>query len=232
MKKVIYTVLFIFTMTSISAQAQTSFDEDMTALHGQIFKTCALIKSKIGHDDSKTLKSLAELKTQIAKLENEYVKNPPKEYAKDPMFASYFYQLKDVVDILSERVKRSDYKSATMNCSGFCKTFNKMHIINGTLDLTDVMFMWYSQISMTNFMINAGNTKGATMNVKKIPAIYRMVIDQKNKKNCDEFNKQFESLDKTYQLWITAVKTNNFEEAKKQAKVFGAAFPMVFKNSL
>ena len=230
MKKVIYAVLFVFALGSL--QAQTSFDKDMTKLHGDIFKTCGMIKSKEAKDSKQIIKSLANLKQEISALQKEYVKNTPKEYAKDPLFGSYFYQMKDVVDILSERVKREDYKAATMNCSGFCKTFNKMHIINGTLDLTDVMFMWYSQISMTNFMINAGNTKGATMNVKKIPAIYKMVINQKNKKNNDEFNKQFESLDKTYQLWITAVETNNFEEVKKQAKIFGAAFSMVFKKSL
>lgn len=231
MKKMIYTVLFMFAVSSISL-AQTYFDKDMTKLHGDIFKTCGMIKSKDKKDSQQILKSLDSLKQEISTLQKEYVKNTPKEYAKDPMFGSYFYQMKDVADILSERVKREDYKAAIMNCSGFCKTFNKMHMINRTLDLTDVMFMWTMQVSMTNFMINAGNTKGAEMNVKKIPGIHKMVIAQKNKKNSDEFNKQFDSLDKTYQLWIKAVESKNFDEAQKQAKVFGAAFPMVFKNSL
>ncbi len=231
MKKLIYTVLFIFALSSIST-AQTSFDKDMTKLHNDIFKSCGMIKSKEAKDNAKILKSLAGLKDEISALQKKYVKYTPKEYAKDPLFASYFFQLKDVADILSERVKRSDYKAAVMNCSGFCKTFNKMHMINGTLDLTDVMFMWNMQITMTNFMINAGNTKGAAMSAKKIPALHNMVIAKKEKKNSPEFNILFKSLDKNYQTWLKAVDNKNFKEAKKQAKTFNAAFPMVFKKSL
>ncbi len=227
----IYIVLFIFALSNISI-AQKSFDKDMTKLHGDIFKSCGMIKSKKAKDNVKILKSLDGLKEEISSLQKLYVKNTPKEYAKDPMFASYFFQLKDVVDILSERVKRSDYKAAIMNCSGFCKTFNKMHMINGTLDLTDVMFMWNMQISITNFMINAGNTKGAIMNIKKIPAIYNMVIAKQKQKNDAEFNTEFIALDKSYQAWIKAVENQNFKESQKQAKAFNAAFPMVFKHSL
>ena len=191
-----------------------------------------MIKSKGAKDNAKILNSLAALKEEISKLQAEYVKNPPKEYVKDPLFASYFFQMKDVADILSERVSRNDYKAAVMNCSGFCKTFNKMHMINGTLDLTDVMFMWYSQISMTNFMINAGNTKGASMNAKKIPGLYKMVLAQKNKKNSSAFNEEFKKLDKSYQVWIKAVENNNFKDAQSEAKTFNSIFPLVFKSSL
>ena len=231
MKKMIYTTLFLFAISSLSL-AQTSFNKDMTKLHRDIFKTCGLIKSKEAKDNTKILKSLAGLKTEISALQQKYVKAPPVEYAKDPMFASYFLQFKDVANILSERVNRSNYKAAVMNCSGFCKTFNKMHMINGTLDLTDVMFMWYSQISMTNFMINAENTKGAAMNAKRIPGLYNMVIAQKTKKNSTEFNNAFSDLDKDYQLWIKAVDSKNYKEVQKQANAINAVFPMVFKGSL
>ncbi len=231
MKKVIYTMLFLFATSSISL-AQSSFDKDMTKLHSDIFKSCGMIKSKGAKDNAKILNSLAALKEEITKLQTEYVKNPPKEYAKDPLFASYFFQMKDVADILSERVSRNDYKAAVMNCSGFCKTFNKMHMINGTLDLTDVMFMWYSQISMTNFMINAGNTKGASMNAKKIPGLYKMVLTQKSKKNSSAFNEEFKKLDKSYRVWIKAVENNNFKDAQSEAKTFNSIFPLVFKSSL
>lgn len=230
MKKVIYAVLFVFALGSL--QAQTSFDRDMTKLHGDIFKTCGMIKSKEAKDSKQIIKSLANLKQEISALQKEYVKNTPKEYVKDPLFGSYFYQMKDVVDILSERVKREDYKAATMNCSGFCKTFNKMHMINGTLDLTDVMFMWKMQITLTNYMITAENYKGVTMNVKKIPGIYKMVIGQKTKKNNADFNKQFAPLDAAYQKWIKAVESKDYKTALEQAKIFDAAFSMVFKISL
>jgi hypothetical protein len=232
MKKVMYAVLFIFAITSLKTQAQSTFDRDMTDLHSQIFKTCGIIKSKTKHNDKVTLKSLAELKDQITKLEKEYVNNPPKEYANDPLFGSYFYQLKDVVDILSERIKRGDYKSAIMNCSGFCKTFNKMHMINGTLDLTDAMFMWNMQITMTNYMINAKNYKGASMSVNKVPGLYKMVIGLKNKKNSADFNKQFAPLDAIYQKWLKAIQSKDYKASSEQAKAFSAAFPMIFKSSL
>jgi len=225
-------MFFLFTLSNVNINAQTSFDKDMTKLHGDIFKTCGMIKSKGIKDDVKILQSLGNLKTEISALQKKYIKNTPREYAKDPMFASYFFQLNDVANILSERVKRGDYKAAILNCSGFCKTFGKMHMINGTLDLTDVMFMWYSQISMTKFMINAGNTNGAMINAKKIPGLYNMVLAQKNKKNDGQFNKEFIPLDHAYQAWIKAVNRKDFNEASKLAKNIDAIFPMVFKLSL
>ena len=232
MKQVIFTALLLIALSSISVKGQTSFDKDMTKFHKDIFKTCGMIKSKGPKNGAAILESLNGLKNEISVLQEKYLNKKPEEYAKDPMFASYFFQFNDVVNILSERVKRSDYKAAVMNCAGFCKTFNKMHMINGTLDLTDVMFMWYSQIKITNFMINAGNTKGATMNVKKIPALYKMVIAQKNRKNSEEFNALFADLDKIYQAWLGAVNGKNFTDAQKQAKAFDALFPKVFKGSL
>ena len=232
MKTLIYSVLFVFAFGNMNLQAQTSFEDDMTILHKNIFKTCALIKSKTGHDDAKTLESLANLEAQITTLQRKWIVNPPANYAKDPNFGAYFYMLKDVTETLSSKVEKSNYKAATLNCSHFCMTFNMMHAVNGTLDLTDVMFMWYMQVSMTNKMINAHNYKGANINVQKIPALYSKVIALKNKKNDDDFNNQFNHLDTLYQKWIKAVQAKDYKQALEQAAAIDATFPPIFKNSL
>ncbi len=210
----------------------SQFENDMKKLHGDIFKTCDMIKSEGEKDNKKILDSLAALKDEITELQAKYVKNPPEEYAKDPLFGSYFFQMKDIIDTLSERVSRNDYNAAAMNCPGFCMTFIKMHSINGTIDLTDVMFMWYQQISMTNFMINAGNTKGASMNAKKLPDLYKMVLGQKDKKNSSGFDEEFKKLDDSYNKWIKAIEENNFKVAQAEAGTLNTIFPPVFKMSL
>ena len=232
MKNLFYAALILFLTSSLNMQAQSSFEKDMTTLHKDVFKTCGMIKSKTGHDDAKTLESLAALKNEIGSLQKKYMAKRPENYANDPMFGFYFFKLKDVVDNLSERVKRSDYKSATMNCSQFCMTFNMMHTINGTLDLTDMMFMWKMQITMTNNMYNASNLKGADHNIKRIPKIYEKVEALKVKKGNTDFNKEFSKLEEQYKSWLKAFRSHDFELATKYYKEFDAAFPKVFKDSL
>jgi TolA-binding protein len=107
-----------------------------------------------------------------------------------------------------------------------------MHAINGTTDLTDVMFDWNMQISMTMFMVDAGNLNGAQMSIAKIPDAYKMAQKFVAKKADAEFDKSFAAIDTLYNEWVTAMNVKNYDKAKEVFKSFSASFPIVFKQSI
>lgn len=232
MNKLIFTVLFLFAMSTTGTQAQSAFDKAMTDLHKTAINTCGMIKSKDKHDDAKVLKSLQNFKELAALDQKKFVKSPPPEYAKDPLLSSYFMELDDIINALTTRVEKGNYKAATMNCSRICMVFYKMHLFNGQLELTDMMFMWTMQITFTQNMVNAGNYKGAKANIQKVSMLYKKVLGMKEKKNSSEFNNEFKSIDKLYNSWVKAFTAGNYKEAANQFKEFNAAFAKVFKDSL
>jgi len=227
MKTKILYVLMAFAFASISITAQT-FEEEMTTLHKNAIKTCGMIKAPGNHDNLKVLQALNNLKTEITTDEIKYVKNPPAEYAKNPLLKSYFEELDDIIDALKVRVQHNNYAKATMNCSRICMVFNKMHMNNGTLDLTDMMFSWNMQMTMTMNMLNAGNTDGAYKNLNKVNMVYNKMLMLKNKKNSEPFTANFVKVDKSYKEWKSAMDNKNVEEATKKFgsfnKIFGKAF--------
>jgi len=227
MKTKILLTLIAFAFASISITAQT-FQDEMTTLHKNAVKTCGMIKAPGNHDNVKVLKALNNLKTEIATNEAKYVKNPPAEYAKDPLLKSYFEELDDIVNALIERVKINNYARATMNCSRICMVFNKMHMNNNTFDLTDMMFSWKMQMTMTMNMLNAGNSVSAYKNLHKVDMAYNKMLQLKNTKNNDVFIAEFNKVDNLYKDWSSAMMSKNENVAKSNFaqfnKVFGKAF--------
>ena len=232
MKKSIFLSILLAAMVTISANAQTKFETAMRDLHLKAVNTCGMVKSKNGHDKDKIVASFNELKTMAQKIQKKYANNRPKAYKKDPLFASYFVQIMDIANHQIALVNEENYKVATMNCSQFCMTFRKMHAINGTTDLTDAMFNWTMQMSMTMFMVNAGNLNGAQMSVARVPSAYKMVQKFMAKKADADFNSSFEKIDPLYKEWITAMNAKNYDKAKEVFKSFNASFPKVFKQSI
>jgi len=231
MKTKILLTLIAFAFASVSISAQT-FEEEMTTLHTNAIKTCGMIKAPGNHDNVKVLRALNNLKTEIATDEAKYVKNPPAEYAQDPLLKSYFEELDDIMNALIERVKRNNYARATMNCSRICMVFNKMHMNNGTLDLTDMMFSWKMQMTMTMNMLNAGNTVGAYKNLHKVEMVYNKMLQLKNKKENDAFIAEFNKVNNLYKNWKKAMDNKNVDVAKSNFAQFNKIFGKAFMLSL
>jgi len=232
MKSKILLIAITFIFTSISLSAQSEFDKEMTNLHKNAIKTCGMIKAPGNHDNVMVLKALNNLKAEVLSDEAKYVKNPPAEYAKDPLLKSYFEELDDVIDALKTRVKNNNYARATMNCSRICMVFNKMHMNNGTLDLTDMMFSWKMQMTMTMNMLNAGNTNGAYNNLNKVNMVYGKMLMLKNKKDNKAFAAQFEKVNNLYKNWSSAMVNKNVEEASVKFAEFNNIFGKAFMMSL
>ncbi len=231
MKKLIIALLFVFGVSSLTLQAQNNFAKDMRSLHIHSVNTCGLIKAK-EHNQSQILKALSNLKGEYASVQAKYAKNPPAAYAKDAAFGMYFVEFQDVIDALSARVAKKDYKRATLNCARICMTFNKMHMINGQLDITDMMFSWNMQLMFTTNMLKVENYKGAGMHLKMVEMLYQKVNALKTKKNSTAFNQDFAVIDTLYQNWLDNVNAKNYPDAFKAFGEFSAAFPKVFKKSL
>ena len=232
MKKSIFLSILLAAFFTVTVTAQSNFETAMRDLHLKAVNTCGMVKSKNGHDKNKIIASFNELKSMAQEIQKKYTKNRPERYEKDPLFDSYFVQIIDIANHQIALVKEENYKVAKMNCSQFCMTFKKMHAINGTTDLTDVMFNWTMQISMTMFMVDAGNLNGAQMSLSRVPAAYKMVKKFVARKADGEFDKSFATIDKLYNEWFSAMKAKNYEKAKEVLKSFNASFPKVFKQSI
>jgi len=232
MKKSIFLSILLTLFVTMATTAQNNFETAMRDLHLKAVNTCGMVKSKKGHDKEKIIASFNELKSMAQEIQKKYTNNRPKGYEKDPLFASYFVQFIDIANHQIDLVSNENYKVATMNCSQFCMTFKKMHAINGTTDLTDAMFNWTMQISMTMFMVDAGNLNGAQMSVARVPDAYKMVQKFVARKADTGFDKSFAAIDKLYNDWLTAMNAKNYNKAKEVFKSFNASFPKVFKQSI
>ena len=232
MKRNILLTIIALVLSGVTVFAQSDFDAEMVVLHKNAIKNCGMIKSQGTHNTAKILQSLAQLKTEIRNDEVKYTKNPPKDYADDPLFKSYFEELDDVVDALITRVKKENYKRAAMNCARICMVFNKMHMFNGKMDLTDMMFSWKMQMTMTMNMLNAGNEKGAYQNMNRVKSLYSKVLKFKNKKDNPEFQKHFNAVNKIYLDWSAAMDKKDKAKTKTLFADFNKVFPKAFTLSL
>ena len=232
MKKSIFLGFILALFVTVAVTAQNNFETAMRDMHLKAVNTCGMVKSKDGHNKAKIIASFNELKAMSSSIQSTYNKNRPVGYTTDPMFASYFVQINDIADHQIALVEKENYQVAAMNCSQFCMTFKKMHAINGTTDLTDVIFNLNMQMNMTMFMMNADNLKGAQMSFTKIPEAYQKVVAFKNKKADAEFNKSFEKVDMLYNEWAKAMDAKDYTKAKEVFGNFSAVFPMVFKQSI
>lgn len=232
MKRNILLTIIALVFSGLTVFAQSDFDAEMIMLHKNAIKNCGMIKSKGNHNTVKILQSLGQLKVEIKADETKYTKNPPKDYADDPLFKSYFEELDDIVDALITRVKKENYKRATMNCARICMVFNKMHMFNGKMDLTDFMFSWKLQMTMTMNMLNAGNENGAYQNMGRVKSMYTKVMAFIQKKDNPEFHKNFTAVNNVYKKWSEAMSTKDKEKAQKLFAEFNKLFPKPFVQSL
>lgn len=228
-QKILFTLaLLVFIV--FNAQAQ-SFDCDASSWHKKAIMTCGMVKST-NPDTLLINKNLAELEAEFQILFNKYYDNPSEEYAKDVNWNFYLLTLKENLTVVKERVEEKNYKAASVFCPYFCTTFGKIHKINGTTDLTDLMFAWRAELKNTTEMFNVGNLKGASQNSKQLENLYQKVVEFKSTNNNPSFNELFNPLDKIYSVWISALKDGNASALNETFSNFMKTFPKAYLSTL
>ncbi len=212
------------------AQVTTAFDKEIAPWHKKATMQCGMIKAKPIQAE-KILSNLKELKEGLKAIENKYLDNPPSEYAKDPNWKSYFTTFEGNIEVLTFLIGEQKYAEAAIYCPAFCKTFGQMHKVNGTLDLTDVVFSWRMEMKNTNDMMLVGNVEGANKNSKVLEGIYNHVVAFKDKRNDKNFNELFPDLQKAYLSWLKAFEQKDKDAMNKEMNKFMDAFPKPYMSS-
>jgi len=120
-----------------------------------------------------------------------------------------------------------------MNCSRFCMLFDKIHTVNGHVDLTDMMFRWFSQTTMTTNMVNATNYKGAMDNLKQVKILHKNVLEfEKMSQRSEEFQAAFDKINELYNQWVKALENRDYKLTTDTYKKFQAEFGKAFLMSV
>jgi len=226
----IYFVLFLFTISSLAFAQTKSFDEEIAPWHKKATMQCGLLKA-IPVNAEQILQNLIELESELKVFTDKYLDNPPQEYANDVNWKSYFQTLSENIVVVRERVEKKQFAQASIYCSIFCKTFGQMHKINGTTDITDMIFSWRIELKNTADMFNAGNTAGAEKNIGVVEDIYNKILEMKEKRNNSSFNELFKPLDEAFIGWLKSIKESNKEEMNISFKKFMNDFAKPYMSS-
>jgi hypothetical protein len=198
--------IVLFVAASVVGFAQTrSFDKEIAPWHKKATMQCGMLKAD-PVNAAQILKNVSELQSELQVLSGKYLENPPAEYANDPNWKSYFMTFAENLVVVKERVERKQFVQASLYCPNFCMTFGKMHKINGTTDLTDLVFAWRMEIKNTSDMLNTGNTAGANQNVSMVEGIYQKLTAMKSSRNDNSLNELFKPIDAAYTAWLKATK--------------------------
>ena len=222
----------IFLAATITGFAQTnSFDHEIAPWHKKAVMTCNMLKAP-NFDVAQISKNVSELESELKIISVKYLYNPPQEYAKDANWKSYFMSLNEYVAVIKERIENKQFTQASIYFPYFCMTFGKMHRINGTTNLTDVMFSWRMELKNTSDMLNAGNVAGANQNINTVEGIYQKVIAMKAKKNDSILNELFTPLDEAYTAWLKELIEGNKEAMNASKNTFINVFAKPYMATL
>jgi len=224
-------IALLLAAATVTGFAQTSsFDKEITPWHKLATMQCGMLKANPVNAEQ-ILKNLDELTSGLKVFTDKYLANPPAEYAKDVNWKSYFLTLSENIVVVRERVEKKQFAEASVYCSTFCKTFGQMHKINGTTDLTDVVFSWRMELKNTADMFNAGNTAGYKQGIPMVESIYQKVVAKKAQRDDSALTETFKPLDEVYNTWIKAIKSGDKKAMNAAYNAFMDAFPKPYMAS-
>jgi hypothetical protein len=223
MKKMIIALFFVAATFTGFAQS-SSFDKEITPWHKLATMQCGMLKANPVNAEQ-ILKNLDELTVQLKALSGKYLDNPPAEYAKDVNWKSYFATFAENIVVVRERVEKKQFAQASLYCSTFCKTFGQMHKINGTTDLTDLVFAWRMELKNATDMQNVGNKMGVAQTIPVVENIYKQMLVKKTLRNDKNVSEALKPLEESYASWLTAIKEGNKTSMNTAMQQFMDAFP-------
>jgi hypothetical protein len=223
MKKAI--IALFFAAATVMGFAQTSsFDKEITPWHKLATMQCGMLKANPVNAEQ-ILKNLDQLTAGLKVLTDKYLENPPVEYAKDVNWKSYFQTFAENIVVVRERVEKKQFAQASIYCSTFCKTFGQMHKINGTTDLTDLVFAWRMEMKNANDMQTVGNKVGSLQTFAAVEGIYKQMEEKKMLRNDAMITESLKPVETAYANWVTAFKAGNSEKMNVAMQQFMDSFP-------
>ena len=223
----LFVIAFLFTTTAFSQES--AFDKEVKPWHKKATMTCGMMRDMKTFDPQKMLSNLNELNTGLKTLSEKYLNNPPKEYAADPLWKTYFEDLADNIRIVRERVERKEYRLAQKYCGQFCMTFGKMHRTNGRVTLTDMLFSLRMEVNNAMDMVKAGNIQGAKAHVTTLAKLHENIRQQLAQPANAKLNELQKPLMNAYDQWSTAVNAGDTNKAKDAFTAFMNEFPRFYQ---
>ncbi len=215
-------------LSSVGFSQQSSFDNDVHPWHKKAVMTCGMMRDMKTFDQQKMLASLGELDNELKPISEKYLNNPPKEYAADPLWKTYFEDLADNIRIVRERVERKEYRLAQKYCGQFCMTFGKMHKTNGRLTLTDMLFSLRMEVKNGEDMVNAGNLQGAKSHVVTLAKLHDNIQHQLAQPNNIKLADIQKPLMAAYGQWTEAASNGDSQKAGEAFTTFMNEFPKLY----
>jgi TolA-binding protein len=179
-------------------------------------------------DPQKMLSNLNELNAELKTISEKYLNNPPKEYAADPLWKTYFEDLADNIRIVRERIERKEYRLAQKYCGQFCVTFGKMHKTNGRVTLTDMLFSLRMEVRNAQDMENAGNKQGSKAHVNTLAKLHENIQHQLAQPANAKLSQLQQSLMAAYDQWVAAVNAGDSKKAEGAFTTFMNEFPKLY----
>jgi hypothetical protein len=223
-------ILFVSSLfiSSATFSQESSFDQEVKPWHKKATVTCGMLRDMKTFDPQKMLGNLSELENELKPISEQYINNPPKEYAADPLWKTYFEDLADNIRIVRERVERKEYRLAQKYCGQFCMTFGKMHRTNGRVTLTDMLFSLRMEVKNAMDMVNAGNMQGAKTHVGTLAKLHESIQPQLGHSNNAKFSQLQKPLMDAYDQWVAAVNDGDTKKADGAFITFMNEFPMLY----
>jgi hypothetical protein len=212
------------------AQEKT-FDSELSILRKSIIAMCAQLQAGQPKENQEQL--IKEIDAIISGWEGitvAYKNNPPKEYAKDPAWKSYFDEALDNFQIMRQKVERKDYKRAMQFCGYNCALFVKIHQVNGRVSISDKMFAIRQNVRLAAAMAKAENWTGA-QEIMKECAIQLSSIKNlpfPSSVNKAEYFSDIHKIEQAYSKMKDIIDKQDIKEIDNQLKIFMSDFGKIY----
>ena len=159
-------LIAILLMTMLVHAAESSalqeFDNQVLAARQHMRSYCGLIQQVMKTNDEataqKALKDVQQAGMLWEKLQMQFAKNPPPEYAADAQFDKRLKTMRILFDAMADNVHIKNYPMAFNNCAFACGLFVKMHEENGLVYVSDRLFHLRKALKSAQALHAAGHS--------------------------------------------------------------------------
>jgi hypothetical protein len=223
--------IIILGSLGLSSAQDKTFDSELSGLRKNVIAMCAQLQAGQPKESQEQL--LKDIDTIIGGWEGitaTYKNTPPKEYAKDPAWKSYFDEALDNFQIMRQKTEANNYKRAMQFCGFNCALFIKIHQVNGRSTLTDKLFMLRQNVRSAVAMAKAENWAGAQEIIKECAAQLQGIKKIPNPSVVDktEYNADISQIEQAYGKMRDIIAKKDAQGIDKQLKSFLSDFGKIY----